>query len=56
MAVDPWGKVLVDVADERAPVVVTCEIDLELLRDIRQRMPIQQHRKAASTSTDGALT
>ena len=56
LVVDPWGKVLadaggVDSADEdslRTPCIVTAEIDLEHLASIRQRLPIQQHREAAS--------
>lgn len=59
LAVDPWGRIVADAGgsdgvgaiDEREPpCIITCEIDLEELESIRQRMPIQQHRDAASFS------
>lgn len=59
LAVDPWGKVLADAGGcdgpgtmpgDKAittPSIVTCEIDLDMVASIRQRMPIEQHRDAA---------
>ena len=43
MIVDPWGEVLVSLSDEVG--VASAEIDLELLGDIRQRMPIKNHHR-----------
>lgn len=64
LAVDPWGKILADaggidhddttgVTDEYPPSIVTCEIDLEKLHEIRRNMPIQQHRSAAHYRFEG---
>lgn len=61
LAVDPWGEVLVDAGgsldgpttspvEELAPSIVTCEIDLEQIDSIRQRMPIGMHRANSSLS------
>jgi predicted amidohydrolase len=41
------------VSEERTkdpPTVVTCTIDLEAIDSIRQRMPLEQHRKSATFS------
>lgn len=56
LVVDPWGVVLEDAggvdsqdhAKVPAPSIVTCQIDLEKVDSVRQRMPVQQHRKAAN--------
>lgn len=64
LAVDPWGKILADAGGypcddspgnetsktEEAPTIVTCEIDLDLIDNVRQRMPIDLHRSNASFS------
>mmetsp|Transcript_21153 Transcript_21153/g.27245 ORF Transcript_21153/g.27245 Transcript_21153/m.27245 type:complete len:299 (+) Transcript_21153:52-948(+) len=53
LAVDPWGKVLVDAGgnDENSqslvPSIVTCEIDLNYLDSVRKNMPIDLHRSQA---------
>ena len=57
LVVDPWGTVIADAggvdteSPNRQPIatpsVVSCEIDLDLLASIRERMPIQQHRDSA---------
>lgn len=44
MIIDPWGKVLADAGDQ-CPAVVFADIDLAQVADIRQRMPVQSHRK-----------
>jgi predicted amidohydrolase len=51
LVVDPWGVVLADVGGvdsprtvPDSPSVVCCNIDLSLMKDVRQRMPIQTHR------------
>ena len=61
LAYDPWGELLVDaggyddddfIDDEISPVnvpsIVTCDIDLNLVQSVRERMPIQQHRTSAN--------
>jgi len=62
LAYDPWGELLVDAGgyenddkdsggDELSPVktpsIVTCDIDLDLVASVRERMPIQQHRRSS---------
>ena len=41
--VDPWGRVLADMAD--GPGVVTAEINLKYLKKLRQKMPVHEHRR-----------
>jgi nitrilase len=43
MIVDPWGKVLAELAD--GPGVVTAEIDLDYLERVRAELPALRHRK-----------
>ncbi len=43
MIVDPWGRVLSEIGE--GPGVVTADLDLERLREIRTRMPVWEHRK-----------
>ena len=65
LVVDPWGKIVVDAGgygrdggellgedhiQNLAPKIVTCEIDIELIESVRERMPIQTHRENASFS------
>ena len=65
LAVDPWGKVLADAGgypcdddkggsakndSDNAPTIIFCEIDLDIVNSIRQRMPLEQHRTDASFS------
>jgi len=43
MVVDPWGTVI---AQCREGVdVVTCDLDLDYLTDVRERMPVHRHRR-----------
>lgn len=49
LVVDPWGVVVADaggVDKEGAPTpsIVTCEIDLDMVANVRERMPVQEHR------------
>ncbi|CAJ1954336.1 unnamed protein product [Cylindrotheca closterium] len=52
LAVDPWGTILADAGgakntsavDDAPPSIVTCEIDLDAIDNIRRRMPIGMHR------------
>mmetsp|Transcript_10024 Transcript_10024/g.14871 ORF Transcript_10024/g.14871 Transcript_10024/m.14871 type:complete len:379 (+) Transcript_10024:30-1166(+) len=63
LAYDPWGELLADAGgyendsqdgggDELSPVnvpsIVTCDIDLDLVQSVRERMPIQQHRESSN--------
>ena len=60
LAVDPWGVIIADAGgcdgpgmlpeQEDPPSIVVCDIDLTEMASIRERMPIQQHRDAASLS------
>lgn len=45
MVVSPWGDVIAHC--EEGEAVVLAEIDLDLLREVRSRMPVQQHRQQA---------
>ena len=55
LVVDPWGVVLQDAGgvdstegtSRPAPSIVTCELNLAQIDSVRERLPIQQHRKAA---------
>jgi len=43
MIIDPWGKILVNAGTE--PGIITAEIDLQLLQDIRRKLPSIEHRR-----------
>jgi len=43
LVVDPWGEVLLDMADE--PGVGFAEIDLKRISDVRSRIPALNHRR-----------
>jgi deaminated glutathione amidase len=43
MIVDPWGKVIAELPD--GPGVITAEIDLEYLANVRAELPALQHRR-----------
>lgn len=43
MIVDPWGKILAELAD--GPGVITAEIDLEYLATVRAELPALNHRR-----------
>jgi predicted amidohydrolase len=43
LIVDPWGLVLATAPDSQAAIVA--ELDLELLRDVRRRLPVLEHRR-----------
>lgn len=62
IAIDPWGVVLADAGGfdgpgttlsstnnevQVPPTIITCDIDLNHLSSIRERMPIQKHREQA---------
>jgi len=43
MIVDPWGKILAELAD--GPGVITAEIDLDYLAKVRAELPALKHRR-----------
>jgi predicted amidohydrolase len=43
MIVDPWGKILAELAD--GPGVITAEIDLDHLEKVRSELPALRHRR-----------
>lgn len=43
MIIDPWGKILAELAD--GPGIVTAEIDLEYLASVRAELPALRHRR-----------
>ena len=54
LVVDPWGTVLTDAGGMDSsettndpPTIVCADIDLNRLREVRRRMPVQEHRKNA---------
>lgn len=44
MIVDPWGKIVVEAGEN--PMLLTAEIDLALVDEIRERIPVFQDRRA----------
>ena len=42
--VDPWGKILLDMKIE-CPSIGTVDIDLNLIDQIKRKMPIEEHRR-----------
>jgi deaminated glutathione amidase len=43
MIIDPWGKVLAECPDGEGFCVA--DIDLAFLAEVRQRMPVLEHRR-----------
>ena len=43
MIVDPWGKILAELAD--GPGVISAEIDLDYLAKVRAELPALKHRR-----------
>ncbi|MDX2463583.1 MAG: carbon-nitrogen hydrolase family protein [Porticoccus sp.] len=41
--VDPWGNVLAELGD--GPGVITADVDLDYLKKLRQKMPVDEHRR-----------
>lgn len=42
--IDPWGKVLLDMGTD-GPSIETVEIDLQLIDEVKRKMPIEEHRR-----------
>jgi nitrilase len=45
MIVDPWGKILAELPD--GPGVISAEIDLAYLAQVRAELPALKHRRLA---------
>ncbi|MEZ5525200.1 MAG: carbon-nitrogen hydrolase family protein [Pseudomonadales bacterium] len=43
MIIDPWGRVLDTLPDE--PGVISAQVDLSYLKEVRRRMPVAQHHR-----------
>jgi predicted amidohydrolase len=43
MIVDPWGKIVAEAGE--TPMTITAEIDVELVDEIRQRIPVFEDRR-----------
>ena len=43
LVADPWGRIMSEL--DEAPGVVTAELDMDRLTDIRTRMPVWEHRR-----------
>ena len=43
MIVDPWGEVVADLGPDQEGIAC-CDLDMALLNNIRERMPIGEHR------------
>lgn len=43
MIVDPWGKIVIEGGED--PMLLTAEIDLDLVAEVRQRIPIFEDRR-----------
>ena len=62
VAIGPWGEVLADAGGYgfdpnedptetlETPSIVTCEIDLDLVDSVRERMPLSMHRDNSKCS------
>jgi predicted amidohydrolase len=65
LAVDPWGKVVGDAGGypfegdgddnntddvEEPPTIIICEIDVDQIESVRERLPIELHRSNAPIS------
>ncbi len=44
MVVDPWGEVVSECKEDK-PAVITADIDLDRLYELRRNMPVFQHRR-----------
>jgi predicted amidohydrolase len=43
MIVDPWGKIIIEGGE--SPMLLTAEIELDLVEEVRQRIPILSDRR-----------
>jgi omega-amidase len=43
MIVDPWGKIVIEGGED--PMLLTAEIDLDLVDDVRERIPVFEDRR-----------
>jgi predicted amidohydrolase len=49
MIVDPWGKVIVETSDE--PVLLTAEIEMDRVDEVRERLPVLEDRRPETYET-----
>ncbi|MCU0466577.1 MAG: carbon-nitrogen family hydrolase, partial [Anaerolineae bacterium] len=43
MVIDPWGKIVTSAGED--PVLLTAEIDLDRVDDVRKRIPVFDDRR-----------
>ncbi len=43
MIVDPWGKIVIEGGE--APMILTADIDIEEVDDVRKRIPVFEDRR-----------
>jgi predicted amidohydrolase len=43
MIVDPWGKIVVEAGE--APQLITAEIELDVVDEVRKRIPVFEDRR-----------
>ena len=56
LVVDPWGVIVADAGGvdkecKPAPTIVTCDVDLDMVASVRERMPVQEHRCPIQSTT-----
>eukprot|EP01132_Coremiostelium_polycephalum_P007451 gene7451-9157_t len=52
MIIDPWGTVLSEIDPSKEEEIAICDIDLHHLSNVRQNIPVFQHRKPINYKTD----
>jgi predicted amidohydrolase len=52
LIIDPWGRVIGKLDDPLATGIAVAEVDLEEMRSIRERMPVQEHRLAGQVAIE----
>ncbi|AGA57927.1 MAG: carbon-nitrogen family hydrolase [Thermobacillus sp.] len=50
MIIDPWGEIVAEAGEEET--ILTAEIDLELVEDVRRRIPVFEDRRPALYKLD----
>jgi deaminated glutathione amidase len=46
LIVNPWGTVVAQLEDRHMTGIAVADVDLTALQSVRERMPVEQHRKA----------
>lgn len=47
MIVDAWGDVIAKLEDPLATGIAVADLDMQRLREVRTKMPVWEHRRAA---------